>query len=55
MLETSIPSGTEVIHYMGGLGRVVMANQREEKHSEETSNNESILLKLDSPLQQGQL
>jgi hypothetical protein len=30
VLETSIPLGTEVrIHYLGGLGKGIMANQRE--------------------------
>ncbi len=59
MLETSmkyIPPGTEVVHYIGGLGKeVVMANQSEEKHSQETLNSESILLRFNSPLRQDQL
>jgi hypothetical protein len=33
VLQTSIPPGTEVYHFVGGLGRGVMANQREEINS----------------------
>ncbi len=33
VLETSVPPGTEVYHYVDGLGKGIMANQREQKDS----------------------